>query len=383
MLSTASTQDPQTSSVLDLAQKLATQQQAEKQVETQNLKTDPAPHPAQLSDNSLDRLFPYLQHTEEVLGSIQWDPLGVVIAPTTLFTPGMLANAFYFGHPRWGREYAEQAHRSQAFCDRWQAALQQHCPEGWDGKVVIDLGCGAGTLWERLGGEPAEIIGVDISLGALHWAAADGYAALRADVHQLPLQDQCADIVCANALLHHCDDPAQVLKEAARLVKPGGILITDMDPQHSAWQRKGWGLWLNQQSWPNLMNWLRDEIPQADQLVWQSATELHNRQPSQGLRSDLFHSTLPLLGFEVQVYPHHSNHHRGVGAEVFQGEWGKASPKIRWEQRLSGVDRRSSSSASTLLCIAKRPSVADVDVLEWVKSDPYDNLRSDLLPQAD
>ncbi len=367
MLSTASTQNSPTPSILDLADKLAAKQQAEQQTKKRNPKPAPIQPEPSTTDNSLDRLFPYLQPSPEVLGSIQWDPLGVVIAPTSVFSPGMLANAFYFGHPRWGREYAEQAHRNEAFCDRWQAALQQHSPDGWDGKVVIDLGCGAGSLWERLGGEPAEIIGVDISLGALHWAAADGYAALRADAHQLPLKDQCADIVCANALLHHCDDPAQVLKEAARLVKPGGLLITDMDPQQSAWQRKGWGLWLNQQSWPSLMDWLRDELPQADQQVWQSATELHNRQPSQGIQADLFQSILAPLGFDVQVHPHNSDHRQGVGAELFQGQWGKASAKLRWEQRLSGIDKHRPSSASTLLCVARRPSVADLDLLEWVQ----------------
>lgn len=364
MLSTASTPNSNGPSILDLAEKLAAKQQAEQQAEALR-RTIRAPEPelveqpSGLSDSSLDRLFPYLQHSQDVLSSIQWDPLGVVIAPTPVFSPGMLANAFYFGHPRWGREYAEQAHRNQAFCDRWHAALQQHSPDGWDGKVVIELGCGAGTLWERLGGEPAEMIGVDISLGALHWAAADGYAALRADVHQLPLTDQCADIVCANALLHHCDDPGQVLKEAARLVKPGGLLITDMDPQRSAWQRSGWGLWLHQQSWPNLADWLRDALPQADQQVWQSATELHNRQPSQGISASQFPEILVPLGFEVEVHPHNSDHRRGVGAELFQGKRGKAAAKVRWEQRLSGINRREAASASALLCVARRLPMGD------------------------
>lgn len=370
MLSTASTSQsnpvpkqntsPSSATILDLAEKLAAKQQAD--LANQPPQSLPKSSPnsalaAPVLDNSLDRLFPYLQPNS----NIQWDPLGVVIAPTTVFTPGMLANAFYFGHPRWGREYAEQAHRNPAFQARWQAAIQQHNPGGWDGKVVIDLGCGAGTLWERLGGEPAEIIGVDISLGALHWAAADGYAALRADVHQLPLRDACADIVCANALLHHCDQPAQVLREAARLVKPGGLLITDMDPQQTAWQRQGWGLWLNQQSWPRLMDWLRDQVPPADQQVWQNATELHNRQPNQGLPATLFHETLSPLGFEIQVYPHNSDHQRGVGAELFQSQipnnWGKAPLKLRWEQRLSGLGSDRPSNASTLLCIARRPEI--------------------------
>lgn len=355
MLSTASTS--QTATILDLAEKLARPQQT----------SPPSPlAPTYDPNDPLARLSPYLKPDS----NIQWDPLGVAIAPTPLFSPGMLANAYFFGHPRWGRRYAARAHRSQAFCDRWQAALQQHAPDGWDEKVVIDLGCGAGNLWERLGGEPAEIIGVDISLGALHWAAADGYAALRADVHQLPLQSACADIVVANALLHHCDRPGQVLREAARLVKPGGLLITDMDPQRSAWQRKGWGLWLNQQTWPNLMDWLRDDLPQADELVWQRATELHNRQPSQGLQPALFHSTLGELGFEVHVYPHNSTPHRSTGAEALQGKWGKASLKTQWEQRLSGLNWDSPSNASSLMCIAQRPTAPAISEAEDTDQQP-------------
>lgn len=326
---------------------------------------DGAP-PSASHDTAAQRLAPYLQADIP----IQWDPLGVAIAPTPVFSQGMLANAYFFGHPRWGRRYAQRAHQGASFRDRWQAALRQHNPNGWDGQVVVDLGCGAGTLWERLGGEPAEIIGVDISLGALHWAQTLGYAGLRADVHHLPLQSGCADIVVANALLHHCDQVTRVLSEAARLVKPGGLLITDLDPQYSAWQRRGWGLWLHQQSGPgrgqslgqSLGQWLRDEAPHPDERAWQLATELHNRQPNQGLQPALFHSLLGSLGFEVAVYPHNSspdgvldsNDRPGVGAELFEGRWGRAPFKTGWEQRLSGLNPNQLSSARSLLCLARR-----------------------------
>lgn len=36
----------------------------------------------------------------------------------------------------------------------------------------------------------------------------------------------------------------KVLVEAARLVRPGGLLISDHDPQRSAWNWKGLGMLL-------------------------------------------------------------------------------------------------------------------------------------------
>jgi len=70
------------------------------------------------------------------------------------------------------------------------------------------------------------------------------YEALQADAQDLPLQSGFADLVIVNASIHHCDDMAQALKEAARLVAPGGMLVIDHDPQLSAWDFRGLGLLL-------------------------------------------------------------------------------------------------------------------------------------------
>ena len=60
-----------------------------------------------------------------------------------------------------------------------------------------------------------------------------------ADATALPFVSGFADVVVLNAALHHCDDMGAMLAEAARLVKPGGLLVTDHDPQRSAWDYKG------------------------------------------------------------------------------------------------------------------------------------------------
>lgn len=75
--------------------------------------------------------------------------------------------------------------------------------------------------------------------------AAQGYIPLLADAHAIPLRSEIADVVALNATVHHCDDMRAVLAESARLVKPGGVIVIDHDPQQSAWDYRGLGklLW--------------------------------------------------------------------------------------------------------------------------------------------
>jgi len=90
----------------------------------------------------------------------------------------------------------------------------------WDGKIVVDVCCGPGNLFASLGGSPRLVIGIDISKGGLQMAKQLGYIPILADAQHLPLASGFADIVTLNAALHHCDDMAKVLAEAARLVRP-------------------------------------------------------------------------------------------------------------------------------------------------------------------
>jgi 2-polyprenyl-6-hydroxyphenyl methylase/3-demethylubiquinone-9 3-methyltransferase len=50
---------------------------------------------------------------------------------------------------------------------------------------------------------------------------------LRGSVLAVPLADGCADVVTAGEILEHVADPGQVLTEAARLLRPGGVLVLD------------------------------------------------------------------------------------------------------------------------------------------------------------
>ena len=260
-------------------------------------------------------------------------------------SPAIQANSYYFGKYEWAKTYFEACHRDAAFKARWQAATGR-----WDGKIVVDIGCGPGNIYATLGGSPQTLIGVDVARGSLEMAQQLGYIPLLADAHSLPLISEFADLVAVNATLHHCEDMVQVLREVARLVRPGGMLVIDHDPQLQAWNYKGLGMMMY-----NIRHLLyrfvfRQLHIDSTERTHALATEIHHR-PGSGVTSELFLQTLEPLNFTVKLYPH--NH--TVGAEVLQGEQGHP-PHWRYQvgQRLSGIDPNSSEASLSLMCVAQR-----------------------------
>jgi SAM-dependent methyltransferase len=260
------------------------------------------------------------------------------------FTPAMEANRYYFDNPQWAKDYFDACHRDEAFKGCWRAAMG--C---WDDRIVVDVGCGPGNLYATLGGSPKLLIGVDISRTSLEMAQAIGYTSILADAHNLPFIDGFADIVALNATLHHCDNMAQVLAEAARLVRPGGLLITDHDPQRSAWNWKGLGMLLYKVRVPIYRLISGGQFMSQAEHDAMIASETHHK-PGAGVTSKLYYQTLNPLGFVVKVYPH--NH--TVGAEVLQGNYGRSQMKYRFSQWLSGIHPNSPEAALSLMCVARR-----------------------------
>jgi 2-polyprenyl-6-hydroxyphenyl methylase/3-demethylubiquinone-9 3-methyltransferase len=70
-------------------------------------------------------------------------------------------------------------------------------------------------------------VGVDLVSSALGLARRHGVTPVRGDVTSVPLRDGVADVVAAGELLEHVGDPAVVVAEASRLLRPGGRLVLD------------------------------------------------------------------------------------------------------------------------------------------------------------
>lgn len=96
---------------------------------------------------------------------------------------------------------------------------------GGPGRQVLDLGCRSGAVTEHfLGGN--EVTGVDVDPSALERAAERGIIPVRANAEDtLPFEDASFDAVVAGELLEHVRDPAAVVDEVRRVLRPGGTFV--------------------------------------------------------------------------------------------------------------------------------------------------------------
>jgi SAM-dependent methyltransferase len=88
---------------------------------------------------------------------------------------------------------------------------------------ILDLGCGDGSHLPVLT-EGGTAFGVDTSLEYLRGASAFGPVAA-ADGERLPFRSGCFDLVYISHVLHHAEDPREVLLEVHRVLKPGGTIL--------------------------------------------------------------------------------------------------------------------------------------------------------------
>lgn len=124
------------------------------------------------------------------------------------------------------------------------------------GQVVLDVGCGPGTITWDLAARvaPGAVVGIDVAEDVLVTARANGAARpdLRAefrvgDVYALDLEDGSVDVVHAHQVLQHLSDPVAALREMRRVCRPGGVVaVRDADYAAMTWSPASSGLerWL-------------------------------------------------------------------------------------------------------------------------------------------
>jgi SAM-dependent methyltransferase len=93
-------------------------------------------------------------------------------------------------------------------------------PHVGPGDAVVDFGCGAGALLERL--TAASKVGVEVSEPARREARARGIEVVAAAAE---LPDASADVVISNHALEHTLAPLDELRELRRVLRPGGRLV--------------------------------------------------------------------------------------------------------------------------------------------------------------
>jgi demethylmenaquinone methyltransferase/2-methoxy-6-polyprenyl-1,4-benzoquinol methylase len=106
-------------------------------------------------------------------------------------------------------------------------------------RTVLDVGGGTGRAARALSGpiggddpddDPVVVV-VDRSREMLRVARARGAACVAADATRLPVPDGAVDAVSVVDALHHVRDQRALVREARRVVAPGGVLVVaDFDP---------------------------------------------------------------------------------------------------------------------------------------------------------
>jgi ubiquinone/menaquinone biosynthesis C-methylase UbiE len=108
---------------------------------------------------------------------------------------------------------------------------------------VVDVGTGTGFVAAGLAPQVKRVIGIDSAPTMLE-VAGENLQALSifnvdlvlGDVAGMPLEDGSVDAAFANMVLHHAKDPIAMLREMARVVRPGGTVAVTDEVEHSyAW----------------------------------------------------------------------------------------------------------------------------------------------------
>jgi SAM-dependent methyltransferase len=99
--------------------------------------------------------------------------------------------------------------------NRLTPELLTYFPRAKERGMMLDIGCGDEPFREICSHTNMEYVGIDY----------DGPARILADGHALPFKDESFDFIISFAVLEHIRHPIVALREACRVLKPGGRFI--------------------------------------------------------------------------------------------------------------------------------------------------------------
>jgi len=135
----------------------------------------------------------------------------------------------------------------------WQRLVRGHAAgqrkglyvPAWHGQGrLLDFGCGGGAFLERMHGLGWHVTGLDVCAAAVNRVSTQ--LRLRAIVGSLPhpeLRPESFDVITMWHALEHVHDPLEILREAYRLLVPGGrllVAVPNIDSLQFRWFGHTW-----------------------------------------------------------------------------------------------------------------------------------------------
>lgn len=148
-------------------------------------------------------------------------------------------------HNRIAESY--DATHGEIFNDIEQSRLRAALGRARDGVATgskplraLDFGCGSGNLTRHLLALGMEVVAADVSRAFLRVVE---QRFVSEPVSTLPISgdglagtaDASFDFVAAYSVLHHIPDYLAAVREMARVLKPGGVLLLDHEPTEAYW----------------------------------------------------------------------------------------------------------------------------------------------------
>jgi SAM-dependent methyltransferase len=118
--------------------------------------------------------------------------------------------------------------------------------------TILEIGCGSGNLLLEAAAGGTLPVALDISLQSLAFARGRlmesldspdpprGFLCIRATVESLPLERSTFDWVLLSEVIEHLAAPEAAIREAKRVLRPGGRLLVTTPNYGSAWPLLEW-----------------------------------------------------------------------------------------------------------------------------------------------
>lgn len=110
--------------------------------------------------------------------------------------------------------------------DQWRDWVHPLTEADFEGKVVLDAGCGlAGFAEYAADWGAARVMGADLSMAvdAARERVGDRIDLVQADLYALPFAPGSFDVAYSIGVLHHLPDPERGFRSVTEMVKPGGL----------------------------------------------------------------------------------------------------------------------------------------------------------------